>query len=139
MKSFRSFLVEVWHSSFKTDRNKKQIVDVHKNPNKKELTGITGYNETRCLIGKDSVYAWHPEHALHAEAHKHLGQKEELVPAMMNHKHKYVDLYGSPPDEHQGTAREFVDNHPYFKKAGYSHIDHYYQKSVKKPPEDFVG
>jgi len=124
MLTFKEFLNEMaWFSTApKNNIGMGKDVDVFKNPSRKELAQNQHNAETRIIIHKDTgdVYAFHPYHAIHQDIADHLTHfhgiyLDKQIHGVMDHHSKHVHLHSNMPGQ-----KEYVANHPYFKKMGYT-------------------
>ncbi len=114
MISFKEFLTEMaWHSGGRSIYTSRHW-ELYKNPTRKELALHKKYDETRIFIHGKDVYGWNPETALHKDIETHLGHTD-MIPGIMDHKTKKVHLFANVSNQ-----KEFIANHPYFKKLGYT-------------------
>lgn len=74
MLTFKQYLTEEWHATFKQKYSNNNY-DVFKNPSSKELKSIEGnYDVIRAIAHKDgNIYAWKDDTALHHHTIKNLG------------------------------------------------------------------
>ena len=111
MLKFKEFLIEVYHSLMKIN---KDSVEIHKNPSFSETSKLlhnSRLKELRGLITNNSVYLWDSYKAIHDDVKPHLNHEE---PDMKSAHHIIISRLGIHHDYYRDDPKiEMVKQHPW--------------------------
>lgn len=115
--SFKQFLTEAFHSSFKSQSSKTDV-EVFENPSSKEINDTKSiFGDSRAILHGDKIYMWKATDALHHEVRKHAGLSgpDDTADLVINHRNKTIAETGRffMPGK---ARRQAVLNHPQIQK-----------------------
>lgn len=107
MKRFRAFVGESYFDSIRGEG--KKVVDIYKNPDRRELRGSTSrYNDSRGIVRGSDIHVWNGDEALHHHVRGQLGISDG-IDVSIDHGKKEIQLWGDP-DATKEKFRDYQDS-----------------------------